>query len=722
MSYCINPDCDARSNPDNLKNCLGCGCDLIIRDRYRLIRPLRKLNGDHQTEIFEVDDLGTTKILKVLTTNRRLFVKLFRQEGEVLAQLQHLPVPRIDNCFTFLPKNSRQKLYCIVMEKVEGQNLKQWLNARGKLSESLAIDWLRQLLSILSQIHQQHILHRDLKPSNIMIRPDGKLIAIDFGTARKLTVTYIKKLRESDVTKVYSYGYTAPEQRDGQAVYQSDLFALGRTFVHLMTGIYPDDLPKDENDQLIWHQSAPQISSALKSSIDRLLASSPTQRPNESEITLELDRMTNVPTETEIWQRDLFKNWQRIIAIVLSSLVISGSIVGIRYLGWLQPLELSAYDRLIQLRPMETPDNRLLLITIDEGDIQYQNQQNMSLRWSLSDEALAQLLMKIKPYQPRTIGIDIYRDFAVDSSYPELARELSTSDRLYAVCKVPAPLDVTPEGTPPPPEIPLDRIGFSDLVADSGDVVRRQPLHFTPPADSNCTAEYAFNLQLALDYLAREKIESKITSNSYLQIGKTTFKPINKHSGGYQNVDAAGYQILLNYRALNSPRDIAPQISLKDVLSDRTSSQLKDLIQDRLIIIGVTAASSSDDWQTPYSKYLPVQKQIPGVFVQAQMTSQIISAALDNRPLIWWWSNLWESIWIWIWSLLGAILGWYLRRPLWLASAVAFSLLLLFTSCWATYVYAGWIPLIPAAIALMFASTTTALLWAQIHKNSMLTK
>ena len=703
MSYCINPNCDNRCNKDDLEYCSDCGCELIIRDRYRLIRPLRTLNEYHKTEIFEVSDRGTSKIIKVLTVNGLNSTKLFRQECEILAQLQHLAVPRLYDSFTFVIKNSRQKLRCIVMEKVEGQNLKQWLDARGKLSEDLAIDWLRQLLSILSEIHFLHILHRDLKPSNIIIRPDGKLIAIDFGTARKQTTTYIAKLRESDVTNVCSHGYTAPEQQKGKGVVQSELYALGRTFVHLMTGTYPNHLSEDENGRLIWHNEAPQISKALKSLVDRLLISRPEGRPSKPEIILELDRLSDISIKTKIWQR-LF-SWQSIIAIALSSMATLGLIVGIRYLGWLQPLELSAYDRLMHIRPIETPDERLLLITIDEADIQYQNQQNMSLRWSLADEALARLLMKIKPYQPRTIGIDIYRDFAV-SNYPELARELATSDRLYAVCKVPAPLDGTPEGTPPPPEIPLDRIGFSDLVADSGDVVRRQLLHLTPPTDSNCRAEYAFSLQLALDYLAREDIEPEMTSKGYLQIGRTTFKPIGKHSGGYQNVDAAGYQILLNYRALNSPQDIAPQISLKDVLSDRNPTQLKDLIQDRLIIIGVIAPSSSDDWQTPYSQYLPTQKQIPGIFVQAQMTSQIVSAALDNRSLIWWWSNLGEIVWIALWSLLGAILGYYVRRPLWLASAIACSLLLLFSICWLTFVNAGWIPLIPPAIALILASVT----------------
>ena len=715
MSYCINPQCGERCNPDNLQYCQGCGSNLIIRDRYRIIKPLRELDGQHHTEVFEIDDGGTLKILKVLTSNRRRLVELFEQESKVLAQLSYLPISRLDSHFTFVPKNSRQKLRCLVMEKVEGENLKQWLKINGKLTEIEAIDWLQQLLAILARVHQQQILHRDLKPSNIMIRPDGKLILIDFGTARKLTNTYVEKLEDSDITRVYSPGYTAPEQLQGQAVYQSDFFALGRTFIHLMTGIYPDDLPKTQTNQLIWQDLAPQISSPLKNLIDRLITLSPCDRPHALVIIEQLNQISS-RTITRIWHSRPIKSWQRSAVIILtSSMAIACLVIGIQHLGWLQSWDLRAFDRLMQLRPIESPDSRLLLITIDEADIQYQNQQNMSLRWSLADEALAQLLAKIQPYQPRTIGIDIYRDFAVDSDYPDLAQELQTSDRLYAVCKVPSPQDGTPEGTPPPPEVPASRLGFSDFVADSGDIIRRQLLHLTPPTAASCTAEYAFSLQLALDYLSKQGIESDVTPKGYLQIGTTTFTPISNYSGGYQNVDAAGYQILLNYRSLNSPTNIAQQISLRDILSDLMASQLKDLIKDRLIIIGVTASSSTDDWQTPYSQQSSsLQKQIPGVFVQAQMTSQIISAVADNRPLIWWWSNFWSIIWIAVWSLIGGMLGWYLRRPLWLASAVTFSLLILFTSCWAVFLQAGWIPLLPPAIALMLASATTAFLYQNL--------
>jgi serine/threonine protein kinase len=158
------------------------------------------------------------------------------------------------------------------MEKVPGDNLEQWLDQNGVLSEAMAIDWLSQLSQFLTQLHQEQILHRNIKPSNIILRPDGKLILIDFGTARRITSTYIEKLPAADVTRVYTSGYTAPEQLKGQAVCKSDFFALGCTLVHLLTGIHPDNLAKNESGHLMWRNRVPHISQELANLIDRLIA------------------------------------------------------------------------------------------------------------------------------------------------------------------------------------------------------------------------------------------------------------------------------------------------------------------------------------------------------------------------------------------------------------------------------------------------------------------
>ena len=394
--------------------------------------------------------------------------------------------------------------------------------------------------------------------------------------------------------------------------------------------------------------------------------------------------------------------WRSIQAVLLSSLVITGLVMGVRSLGLLQPSELKAFDHMMGLRPEEKPDSRFVIVTIDEADIQYQNRMNMNMRWSLSDQALAELLKKLDQYQPKTIGLDIYRDFPVDSNSADLATRLQQDKRLFTVCKVSAPLDGAPEGTPPPPEVPEERQSFSDFVADDNDIARRQLLHLTPPLTSPCAAEYAFSLQIALHYLEGKGIKSYINSKGNLQIGNVVFKQLKSHTSGYQRIDASGYQVLANYRSLSSPQNIAQQVSLRDVLNNKINSELVELLKGRIILIGVTAPTTTDYWKTPYSaKAGSNQKLIPGVFVQAHMTSQILSAVLDNRPLLWWWPTWVEALWVWGWSLLGGILAWYIRHPMRLGAAGIIMLFSLFSICFGIFTQAGWIPFIPPALALI---------------------
>lgn len=400
------------------------------------------------------------------------------------------------------------------------------------------------------------------------------------------------------------------------------------------------------------------------------------------------------------------KNNQRLHALLVASLLVAALVMGARHLGMLQPWELQAFDHLIQLRPAdEKSDPRLLIVTIDEGDIQYQIQKQMNMRWSLSDQALARLLQKLEQYQPKTIGIDIYRDFSVASDYPALATRLQQDKRLFTVCKVAAPNDGAPDGTLPPPDVPEERLGFSDFVADEDRIPRRQLLHLTPPLKSPCAAEYAFSYQLARHYLNAQGIKPEINSQGNLQIGNVVFKQLKSHTSGYQGVDASGYQILLKYRSLPSVQKIAPQVTLKELLEDRINPELVESMKNRIVLIGVTASSTHDYWETPYSASAPDnEKEIPGVFVQAQMVSHILSAVLDRRPLLWWWSEWVEAFWVWGWSLLGGIIAWRIWQPLYLGLAIAIALLTLFSICFGIFIQAGWIPLVPSVLALMFCA------------------
>ncbi|MCL1466830.1 protein kinase domain-containing protein [Argonema galeatum] len=258
-----------------------------LQERYLVTRQLGK-GGFGLT--FEVDDGGKLKVIKILLTNYPKAVSLFQREAEVLSQLRHPGIPKVesDGYFTFLPEGNLEPLHCLVMEKIDGANLQDWLSCEQHISQEQAIDWLKQLAEILDKVHSQQYFHRDIKPSNIMLKPDGQLVLIDFGAVREVTETYLEKLDEKGVTGINSPGYTPVEQSEGEAVLQSDFFALGRTFVHLLTGKHPLKFIKNsQTGELIWREDAPQISESFANLLDYLMATFPGQRPQNANLILE---------------------------------------------------------------------------------------------------------------------------------------------------------------------------------------------------------------------------------------------------------------------------------------------------------------------------------------------------------------------------------------------------------------------------------------------------
>ncbi|MEW6494436.1 MAG: bifunctional serine/threonine-protein kinase/ABC transporter substrate-binding protein [Cyanobacteriota bacterium] len=298
MSYCINPNCSNRQNPDDLEYCQACGTQLLIDDRYQIVQPLRAGKA-YNSEVFEVQDLnepGTTKVLKTLAVkhNDGKFAELFEKEAQVLIWLsskwhQHPGIPKAnpDSYFTFRLGKGFRKLKCLVMEKIEGQNLEEWVEQNPPISQKQALNWLQQLVEILDKVHRQGLWHRDIKPSNIMLKPDGQLVVIDFGAVGV------------GETRIISTDYTPQEQIAGKTGPQSDFFALGRTFVYLLTGSHPYNLPKDSlTGQIIWRNLTSAISSNLAQLIDDLMALEPANRPqNTQEI---LHRIQIIENQVEI--------------------------------------------------------------------------------------------------------------------------------------------------------------------------------------------------------------------------------------------------------------------------------------------------------------------------------------------------------------------------------------------------------------------------------------
>jgi serine/threonine protein kinase len=292
MNYCFNPNCP---KPDDFLNanlliCRNCGTELLLQNRYRGIQLLGK--GGF-CKIIELDDSGKRKVGKILFNNYYKAIELFQREAEILKLLEHPGIPKVepDGYFTFSVKNQKEPCHCLVMEKVDGLNLKDWQSARQNqpITQAQAIDWLKQLTEILGYLHKNNYFHRDIKPDNIILKPDGTLVLIDFNAVREVTDTYLAKVGVNrDITQIGSKGYIPLEQVSRRAVPQSDFYALGCTFIHLLTGIHPidiDDEPK--TGKLNWRQYAPHISLPLAELIDWLIAPLPEQRPQNTQVILQ---------------------------------------------------------------------------------------------------------------------------------------------------------------------------------------------------------------------------------------------------------------------------------------------------------------------------------------------------------------------------------------------------------------------------------------------------
>ncbi|NET59025.1 MAG: CHASE2 domain-containing protein [Symploca sp. SIO2E6] len=374
-------------------------------------------------------------------------------------------------------------------------------------------------------------------------------------------------------------------------------------------------------------------------------------------------------------------------ALVASLTVTSLLLIG-RQLGFPEPLERSAYDRLLQLRPALPPDERLLVVEISEEDLQSLEE------WPMTDKLMNQLLGQLEQYQPAVIGVDIFRDIPVPPGHHQLSNRLKNSDRIIPICS-----REQGGGTPQPSIVPQDRIGLSDLPIDPNGIVRRGLL-FDYNTTDGCTTHYSFSFQLARRYLEQKGIQPetiKQDQQEYLKLGEVIFKPLLPHSGAYQKADTGGYQILLNYRSSDSP---GRKVTLTEVLNNQIDPSW---VKDRIVLIGVSAPSLKDNFYTPYSFAQKQIQQMPGVMIHGQLVSQILSTVLDNRPLFWFWPEWGEALWIWGWSFAGGFLVLVFRHPgkLVLAEGVAISLLLGISV--GLFFWSGWIPVVAPSLGLITA-------------------
>jgi len=284
MSLCINPVCPKPNNQNNQHRfCQGCGSPLELPGSYRVIQLLSHKTGF--SKVYEAYIKDTPKILKVLREDlsaNGAAIKIFQQEAAMLGQFNHPGIPKVDGYFHYQTRNGLM-LHCIAMEKIDGFNLEQWMNHQQyqPISQIQAIAWLQQLAEILNLVHSKQYLHQDIKPANIRLRPNGQLVLVDFVTSKR---EYLAEFgHSSGITSIISSSYVAPEQIKGEFLLQSDFFALGRTFVFLLTGRHPLDMYDAQKKILEWQSFASHISPSLLNLIDSLMVTDIDERPKNTQ-------------------------------------------------------------------------------------------------------------------------------------------------------------------------------------------------------------------------------------------------------------------------------------------------------------------------------------------------------------------------------------------------------------------------------------------------------
>jgi len=384
---------------------------------------------------------------------------------------------------------------------------------------------------------------------------------------------------------------------------------------------------------------------------------------------------------------------QNIISVVALAAISTILVYFIQSWGILETSELKNYDRFIRWRPVSETAERILVITIEDEDIQYQTQRGMmmNMRGSLADETLEQLLTKLLPWQPTAIASDVIHDFPVTNS---LARTISQTDDFFAICRVGVDQANLVSIAPPSPLHPA-QLGFSNLVIDKDGGIRRQIIGMAP--DQVCTSEFSLGLRLALKYL--DNTSPTLDQDGSLQLGNISFPRLDSSSGGYQlpKVEAQGYQILLNYNSA-PPKTI----SLKQILSLPESS-LEFLVKDKIILIGVVG-HNNDLHHTPYSQGQQALKS-PGVIIHAQMTNHIINIVSGKQKLLRWFPDQIELLWIIIWSIAGsAIIIGNKKSFKHIILGIVLSFGLIFGCCWLLFMNGIWLIAIAPALALMFSA------------------
>ncbi|WP_008315957.1 serine/threonine-protein kinase [Leptolyngbya sp. PCC 6406] len=296
MSHCVNPDCSRPQNPESHRFCHGCGSRLRLGERYEAVQVL----GVHTW-------LGRDR--NTLVKPQCLIQRFPRQEPQqdraIAADRLRRDIARLDEAsqhpqlpqlLGYFEQGGHQYL---VQDYVVGEKLDQRLQAWGTFEPEAIRRLLVDLLPVLHHLHHHGIIHRDIKPQNLLQPPgDPHWWLVGLGSAKALTKTRLAQ----PGTLIGSAEYAAPEQLRGEATYASDLYSLGVSCLHVLTGLRPFELFDGVNGCWYWRSLVPEMPPALATLIDRMVQPNLCDRVSSTE---DLMAMLGLPLPETVLQAPL---------------------------------------------------------------------------------------------------------------------------------------------------------------------------------------------------------------------------------------------------------------------------------------------------------------------------------------------------------------------------------------------------------------------------------
>ena len=365
--------------------------------------------------------------------SKKMALNALIAEANLMKKLDHPTLPRIVDII-----ENNQTVY-VVMDYIEGESLNKVLDAYGAQPQEAVIEWAKQLSEVLDYLHTRTppIIYRDMKPANIMLKPDGTVRLIDFGIAREY-----KEGKTEDTTNIGTRGYAAPEQfgDKGQTDARTDIYSLGVTLYHLVTGKNPAEPPYELYPIRHWN---PSLSSGLEWLIQKCTQLNPKDRFQScAEVTYVLE---NLDKFEGAYKRSRQHKIQGFFASV-SLTVVFALLGGLSLLGMSSQAE-SKYSEAVanqdyaQAISIDQKKSEAYLSLVDVYKNEYENSGKTfsdlsEFTEAFSDDNLAALKQAdIKSYIRVTynVGKIIYSSYRDDSNEGKFAKDKAAKYFLMAL-------------------------------------------------------------------------------------------------------------------------------------------------------------------------------------------------------------------------------------------------------------------------------------------------